>query len=94
MSKVVSLRGGPIGGGDDPPTSASLIDALENLLKAARDGEFTGMAAVLSGNGEGIGFCFAGTLKYYTTLGGIEEMKVEFGALVDGMMEDGSGMVH
>lgn len=94
MSKVVSLRGGPIGGGDEPPNNESLIDALENLLKAARDGEFIGMAAVLSGKGESIGYCFAGSLKYYTTLGGIEEMKVEFGALVDGMLEGGGGMVH
>lgn len=86
MSKVVSLRGGPIGGGD-PPSNESLIDALEGLLKAARDGEFVGMAAVLLGKGEGIGYCFAGSLKYYTTLGGIEEMKVEFGSLVDSMME-------
>jgi hypothetical protein len=93
MSKVVSLRGGPIGGGDEPPNNESLIDALENLLKAARSGEFVGMAAVLLGSGEGVGYCFAGTLKYYTALGAMEEMKVEFGGLVDGMLEDG-GSIH
>jgi hypothetical protein len=37
----------------------------------------------LLGETDNVGYCFGGRLRYYTTIGGIEEMKHEFVAMVE-----------
>ena len=86
MTNVVSLHGGSVGGdggGETPQSSVALIECLNRLIESAEKGEFVGIAAVLLGENDNVGYCFGGRLRYYTTLGGMEEMKVEFATLAE-----------
>ena len=74
---IVSLRGGPVSIEGEKPCE-TLIGALTDLLERAQRGELRGIAATLSGRDGGVGFCLAGGLPFYTTMGAIEHLKVEF----------------
>lgn len=85
MTNVISLRGDKMDDDGEPPrTNEALVECLKRLLESAERGEFIGIAAVLLGETDNVGYCFGGRLRYYTTIGGIEEMKVEFCSLADG----------
>jgi hypothetical protein len=84
VTNVVSLRGGKTDGVGEPPQSnEALIECLRRMLASAESGDFIGIAAVLLGETDNVGYCFGGRLRYYTTIGGIEEMKHEFVAMVE-----------
>jgi hypothetical protein len=71
--KVVSLRGGyPLQGAQ---ANATVIRELERLVEAARSGEIVGLAGSYVHKNNVITYSYAGTVRGYALLGGLECLK-------------------
>lgn len=72
---VVSLHG------EEPPQSgkpvAGVVAELERLLEAARAGEIVGLAIVARHASSVVAYSYAGAVKGYALIGGLECVKQE-----------------